>query len=170
MRHRGNRTASSHGAGRGSSPSPDSSLRSGLPAPALSGGDAATIMDERKSRALRDPADEPIVKTEIIEEPEGRYIVTTQTWQGEEWKIIATPAGHAALNAPAWTPPRKKRGQPPRAPLLRSFFEEHYPDTITVKKAILRAEILKWRPDLKPLADKTLAKAIDEHNARRLRK
>jgi hypothetical protein len=85
------------------------------------------------------------------------------------WKILGSPTALAKLNALAL--PRRKRGRPPRAPILKEFFEERYPDsTITIKKATLRAEILNWRPDLTPLADKTLAKAINEHNARRVRK
>jgi hypothetical protein len=56
--------------------------------------------------------------------------------------------------------------QPRIAEYLRDHFPAGVPDPGSRPRHILKADLLKWDPDLKPLDEGTLKRAIDTYNAR----
>ena len=48
---------------------------------------------------------------------------------------------------------------------LAGYFPEGVPDPAYLPRKALRADLLKWDPDLDPLDEATLKKAIDSYNA-----
>jgi hypothetical protein len=63
-------------------------------------------------------------------------------------------------------PPAAKRGKIPRIlEYLAGHFPEGVPDPAYRPRKALRADLLRWDPDLDPLDEATLKKAIDSYNA-----
>jgi hypothetical protein len=90
------------------------------------------------------------------------------------WADIASAPTEVLNNTRvnAVTPIATKAAGPPsrgKQPRIAEYLRDHFPAGVpgpgSCPRHILKADLLKWDPDLKPLDEGTLKKAIDTYNA-----
>lgn len=82
------------------------------------------------------------------------------------WAVSEVPNGTAVNAANTTVVPSLSTGKQPR---IAEYLSEHFPTGVPepglYPRKILRSDVLKWDPDLGPLDESTLKKAVEKHNA-----
>jgi hypothetical protein len=106
-----------------------------------------------------------VMKEAVIDFSKRRQLPAPSWWS--DLPEVPDLASTAVKNIGAATQrPVTQRGKTPRIiELLEKHFPEGVPDPAYCPRKALKADLLKWDPDLDPLDEATLKKAIDSYHA-----
>ena len=106
-----------------------------------------------------------VMKEAVIEFSKRRQLPAPSWWN--DLPEVPDLASTAVKNIGAATQrPATQRGKTPRIiKLLEKHFPEGVPDPAYRPRKALKTDLLKWDPELDPLDEATLKKAIDNYNA-----
>ena len=110
-----------------------------------------------------------LVMKEAVLDFAQRHHLPSPSWWADTASIPSEVSNDATVGGAkpnAGTAPSRSLGKQPR---ILKYLSEHFPDGIPepglCPRNILKSDILEWDPDLDPLDEATLKRAIEKHNA-----